>query len=183
MCSPDEKTTSEQCDYKVSGLAVYGTDAALECGSQNALTSHGRAQKRRAFVSQAHQQHHSSNRTTCTCTDVQRDQKRRLKNTQKDAHVEHRHTQKLQGYFDLICLCYSSWKRLVLKATRCFCMRGDDWNCSASLYFCPFSLCNFHLLSFSICYTLSHWPASNVNCSLCLSLSLVFSRSSGPLHK
>lgn len=49
MCSPDEKTTSEQCDYKVSGLAVYGTGGALEYGSQNALTSRRRAQKRRAF--------------------------------------------------------------------------------------------------------------------------------------
>lgn len=103
MCSPDEKTTSEQCDYKVSGLEVYGTDAALECGSQNALTSHRRAQK----GTHSCQRHISDTTVIITqhvhvptykeTKNVEGVTRRRLKNTQKDAHVEHTHTHKAAG--------------------------------------------------------------------------------------
>lgn len=91
---------------------------------------------------------------------------------EKSAHIQ-THTKKLQGLFDLICLCWSSWKRRrsrqQLAASAWEETTGTGW---PPFYFALLSLGNIRLVSLSICCrSLSpHWPASNTNPGLSPSL-------------
>lgn len=102
----------------------------------------------------------------------------RFKGTQKDAHTSpHIHTQRAVGILWLNLFMLQFLEKTALKAAHRFCMKEDDWNWSASLYFCLFSLWIFfffNLLSFSIYDGLKLWHASNMDCSLCLSYFLLF---------
>ncbi len=141
--------------------------------------------KRHACVSKAYQAHAQWNRHTHTHTHwfthkIQN--KEGLKrHTEKDAHTSpDAHTQRAVGILWLNLFMLEFLEKIVLKAAHHFCMRGDDWNWSASLFISVFSL--FRFFSFVI-LSLSHGPAHNIKCSLCLSCSLLFLHLSGPLDK
>lgn len=97
---------------------------------------------------------HSDTDTTHTHTDSHRkcggvEKTQILEYTQKDAHTSpDTHTQRAVGILWLNLFMLEFLEKIVLKAAHHFCMRGDDWNCSASLFISVSSL--FRFLSFVI---------------------------------
>lgn len=133
--------------------------AASKCSSQKALKSAACF----CWVSNAHHPY---------CIQYTHKHKKQLKDARTNkvrARASNTCTrQKLKAYFDLICLCYSSWKRLCSRQ-HIISAWGDDWSWISSLFifissnsiviFCLHSTYNGPL----------RWPVSSMNCSLCSS--------------
>lgn len=157
------------------GLAVPCTHTASEYGSQNALNTHTRVHgkgclcvKHISTTRTVIQTPHIHRLTRTQSQNVEGLKKHRFKNTHKKMHIHLQiGTHKAAGILWLNLFMLEILEKIVLKAAHHFCMRGDDWNCSASLFISVSSLFGFYLLSISVFHTglLPTWTLASVHLS------------------